>query len=264
MKPRANVIPPNPPWQILEAQQDAHGYISIYYSDDLSALPVRWITKPIDNKSDPNLETRTYGLFSTCMSVMRSGVVNRGSSYLFFATRWKGERVLTGYYKIRWYARGVLGDYCLAADKIRFTSNPISLKTVDRKCGTTVSKWFRNMKLLTPQQCTRVRNLLQDLPDATDDYLAEIDRMERLNLKSIGYRYPGWGLIDKFSWELAPYFLNDNFPGQRRAKTLNTSPSGWWKCESCSKTVKNKALLKQCPFCKDVGTLVPEKLTRKV
>ena len=54
----------------------------MYLADDLSRLPVRHITRPHDNKSDPNIETGTYGLFSTCENQMRSGIVNRGAQYI--------------------------------------------------------------------------------------------------------------------------------------------------------------------------------------
>ena len=145
-KQDSSVAPPNAPWKELNSPEDAGSYMSIYYSDDLSRLPVRVITKPGDNKSDPNLETLTYGLFSTCSQSMRSGVVNRRSAYLFFATARKEGRVLTGYYHLRWFTDGVFDnarDYCLAADTARFIEKPIPLTEVDRRCGTNVSKWFR-------------------------------------------------------------------------------------------------------------------------
>lgn len=258
--PPNSIAPPNSPWRELDSPEDSSGYISIYYSDDLSSLPVRWVTKPGDNKSDPNLETLSYGLFSTCAPSMRSGAVKRRSSYLFFATSRKKERVLTGYYHLRWYAHGALGetDFCLAADKVKFIYEPISLKKVDRSCRTNVSDWFRNMRLLTGDECGRIVNLLKDEPDATADYLGEIDRLERFNLRHSGYRYPSWKRKEKFSWEIAPDLLNVNQGKQKPQKVPNTSPSGLWKCESCSQIVKNKALLKRCPHCEGVGTLKPK------
>src|SRR6266568_2401005 len=96
MSPVSRPIPPNPPWAPMSQEGDGGGCLSVYYSDDMSPLAVRWITKPGDNKSDPNLETMTYGLFSTCSKAMRSGIVKRGAEYLFFATRRGGTRVLSG------------------------------------------------------------------------------------------------------------------------------------------------------------------------
>src|SRR5688572_11222634 len=92
------MTPPNAPWVQLTPSEDAGGYLSVYYNDDLSRLPIRWVTKPTDSKSDPNLETLTYGLFSTCSLGMRSGIVTRQSKFLFFTTMRRHERVLSGYY----------------------------------------------------------------------------------------------------------------------------------------------------------------------
>ena len=96
--------PPNAPWIAIPIPQDAGGCLSVYYSDPLSRVPVREVTRPGDNKSDPNIETLTYGLFSTCGRAMRSGMVGRGDRYLFFATKRGAGRVLTGYYDLCWYA----------------------------------------------------------------------------------------------------------------------------------------------------------------
>src|SRR4051812_16368068 len=100
---RVSVRPPAAPWLKIDRPSGA-GYLSIYYSDDLSPLPIRWITKPGDNKSDPNIETLTYGLFSTCSRGMRSGAVKNAAEFLFFACNRGAGRVLSGYYRLKWYA----------------------------------------------------------------------------------------------------------------------------------------------------------------
>lgn len=256
-----SIRPPDSPWVELKITKESGGYLSIYYSDDLSPLPVRWVTKPGDHKSDPNLETLTYGLFSTCSPQMRSGVVKRGSEYLFFATARNQERMLSGYYHLRWYAQGVYQgktDYCLAADRAHFIADPISLKKVDRNCGTDVSNWFRNMRLLTNDQCKRVADLIDARPNAMPAYLEEIDRLERFNLKHSGYRYPTWKRTEKFSWEYAKELLNKGHFDSPSEKVPNSSPSGLWQCKNCSGTIRNKALLKKCPDCGSIGTLRPQ------
>src|SRR5437870_4117601 len=194
-----SVEPPNDPWMELNSPEDAAGYLSIYYSDDMSRLPVRAVTKPGDNKSDPNLETLTYGLFSTCAPGLRAGAVKRRSKYLFFATNRKGTRVLTGYYHLRWYAKGALGDrdFCLAADEAKFIAKPIPLRQVDQKCGTHLSKWFRGIRLLTHNECSKLVSLLEEQSDSTKQYLSEIDRLERFSLKYTGYRYLTFKKTDK-------------------------------------------------------------------
>lgn len=258
-----SVEPPNAPWQKLLRAEARTGYLSIYYSDDLSPLAVRFVTKPGDHKSDPNLETGSYGLFSVCCPKMRAGVVKRGSEFLFFATSRAGTRVLAGYYHLQWYAQGVYNgkgkdDYCLAADRIRFISEPIPLSKIDRRCKTNVSGWFRNMRLLSGEQCLRIAEILDSQPDATPDYLEEIDRLERFNLRHTGYRYPTWRQEHKFAWEFAGDFLDQT--GQvegQPPKILNSSPSGQWRCLNCLGTVPSKALLKKCPLCKSIGTLQP-------
>jgi len=254
-----SVEPPNDPWMELNSPEDAGGYLSIYYSDDMSRLPVRAVTKPGDNKSDPNLETLTYGLFSTCSPRMRSGVVNRRSEYLFFATSRKEGRVLTGYYHIRWFTNGVFEDardYCLAASAARFIEKPVSLTNVDRYCGTNVSKWFRGMRLLSFDECRKIAMLIDAQPDATTDYLEEIDRLERFNLKHGGYRYIAWKQKDKFSWEHAKQYLIEK-KSTTKSKVINSTPSDSWKCSDCGHSVMNKALLKRCPNCGGLGTLSP-------
>jgi hypothetical protein len=256
-----SVKPPNAPWEELNSPEDAGGYLSIYYSDDMSRLPVRAVTKPRDNKSDPNLETLTYGLFSTCSPRMRSGVVNRRSAYLFFATTWKGDRVLTGYYHLRWFTSGVFEnarDYCLATDIARFIEDPIPLAAVDRRCGTNVSKWFRGMRLLSSSECRKMAKLINAQPDATANYLEEIDRLERFNIKHSGYRYIAWKQKDKFSWERAKqYLIEKKSTTKTKSKVSNSTPTNSWKCTDCDHNIMNKALLKRCPNCGGLGTLRP-------
>lgn len=257
----SSVVPPAPPWLELNSPPTAGGYLSIYYSDDLSRLPVRWVTKPGDNKSDPNLETLTYGLFSTCSPGMRSGVVRRRCSYLFFTTMWRGQRVVTGYYHVRWYAAGAFGgrrDFCLAADSGRFVEKPIPLTEVDRKCGMNVAGRFRGMRLLSGEECRKLARLLDAQPNAILKYLEEIDRLERFNLKHGKYRYIAWKQSDKFSWDLArSYFERDQQTGPAMA-VRNSSPSGSWKCTRCNETIRNRALLKRCPRCGELGALRPQ------
>src|SRR5688572_1746046 len=116
--------PPARPWRELNPLLAAGGYLSYYYSDVLSPVPVRGVTLPANNKSDPNVETLTYGLFSTCGHSMRASIVANRVPYIFFVTNRGGQRILTGYYRLRWYAPGPLqrrpADYALAAEHGRF------------------------------------------------------------------------------------------------------------------------------------------------
>ena len=101
--------PPVEPWSPLRKQAGAGAYLSVYLSSPLARLPVRDITRLGDNKSDPNLETLSYGMFSTCEPRMRTSIVNRSIGEIFFLTNFRGEgRVLTGYYKLGWHRPGPL------------------------------------------------------------------------------------------------------------------------------------------------------------
>lgn len=205
-----HIMPPNLPWRELNPSENAGGYISIYLNDDLSKLPVRAVAKPGDTKADPNLETATYGLFSFCGHQLRSGIVTRRYPHLFFATSRKRERVLTGYYHIRWYAPIVSGkksDFCLAADAVHFLDEHIPLTEIDRIYGTNLAGHFRNMRLISASECKKIISFINDCPDATSAYLDEIDRLERFNLKHGGYRYFRRRQTEKFSWELAKRHL---------------------------------------------------------
>ena len=95
-------VPPNSPWIPLAICEANGGYIGTFLNDDLSALPVRAITRVGDNKVGPNLETKTYGLFSTCHKIMRKSTVRRGCRHVFFITNRRGVRVLAGLYLIKW------------------------------------------------------------------------------------------------------------------------------------------------------------------
>jgi hypothetical protein len=211
----ASVKPPKPPWRELNAPANAGGYLSIYYSEDLSRLPIRWVTKPGDTKSDPNLETLTYGMFSFCGYQTRSGVIRRKYPHLFFATLRKGERGLTGYYHIGWFAKAVSDkerDFCLAADAAHFIENPIPLTNVDGICGTNVSRPFRTVRLLSGVECKKMINLIYRRPNAISAYLEEIERLERFNLAHGGYRYFTREQKEKFSWDIAARYLKEVQP----------------------------------------------------
>lgn len=196
-------VPPNHPWIPLAIREESGGYLSYFFSDELSSLPVRAITKVGDNKVDPNLETKTYGLFSPCNKIMRKSIVKRGCRHIFFITNRKGVRVLTGLYFVKWYAlvSSDNDDFCLAADRIWFVENPIPLEKVDESCGTNVSRWFRTYLHVDADGCRKIERLLKRRRNATDLYLSEIDRLERFNLRHGGYRYVTAKVRDSYSWD---------------------------------------------------------------
>ncbi len=200
MKTHRIAIPPNPPWLPLTICKESEGYLSYFYSDALSPLPVRSITKVGDNKVDPNLETKTYGLFSRCNKNMRKSIVNRGCRYIFFVTNRKG-RVLVGMYLVKWYAPVVPDDdFCLAAESIWFIKDPIPLGYVDKACGTNVSRHFRTYLHVDAEGCRKIEGILKRTSNVTEAYLSEIDRLERFNLRYGGYKYITSQSRDSYSW----------------------------------------------------------------
>lgn len=256
----ASVIPPNPPWRELHANTPLKGYLSYYLSDELSGLPVRAVTLLRNNKSDPNIETGTYGLFSTCGHDMRASIVKRRIGVIFFMTRCGGERVLTGYYRLRWYTVGtahdVPPDYALAADLIRFVNPPIRLTDLPRSTSRIVSKKFRVFKRVGCETTADLLIAFNRRKDRSAEYLAEIDRLERFNRYHTGYRYVGWQQDESFGWDLAREYLTlatSITSTPTRAST--SSPTDMWECSACGQIGFNKARLKRCPKCKAMGVL---------
>jgi DNA-binding transcriptional MerR regulator len=216
--------PPAKPWVSLAGSADAGGFLSFYYSDSNSSLPARGITRPNDSKIDPNVETGTYGLFSTCQRGMRASVVRRGIETIFYCTNRGGVRALTGYYKIGWYApmpkKGKhtrpysrLDDFALAATKRRFTTKGFPLRDLTPYLdGERLDRRFRTSLRISSVAVKKLTALLDEVKDETGTYIDEIKRLEEENLKKHGFRYmnPRQRLRRRkpFSWEDASEYLN--------------------------------------------------------
>ncbi len=213
-------IPPNPPWVEINGDPGNGGFLSFYYSDPYSDVPVRRISSETDSKSDPNIETKTYGLFSTCEPMMRSSIVNEKLKYLLFCTRREKTRVLTGYYELKWYTVGptikgyamknghAKNDYILAAARARFVDPGFVLSELTGYLeGTDLSTRFRTFHRLSPKVTIKLISLLDHTEDMTAKYLTEIKRLENENLKSVGYTYPNWKKTSSFSWNDAGKYL---------------------------------------------------------
>ena len=253
--------PPNAPWRSLDADQPATGYASYYLSDELAAWPVRAITRVKDNKSDPNLETGTYGLFSTCQQEMRSGIVRHKTPYVFFVTKPRaGAREITGYYALRWYTPGSLRrrirDFALAAESMRFI-DPIPLTALPAELATVLGGKWRLNKRLTPDQTQALLAVIDGFPDRTSEYLLEIDRLELINRYHSGLRYPSWRRAERWTWADANRYLREAPIDLDAPKIRNSSPTGWWRCSQCTRLTENAALLKACPHCHELDTLRP-------
>ena len=256
-----DVRPPNPPWKRLEKQSD-DAYVTFYYSDPTSPLPAREVTRPQDNKSDPNLETSTFGLFSTCEERMRASLVKNGIEHIIFLTN-RGARVVAGYYRVGWYCEGVFGlaegDYALAAEEVHFIDPPIALSDLPASARSEIERHRRGFLRLEEGAARDVIRTVKRRKNKVNEYLEEIDRLERFNQRVIGFRC--WRRDVPFSWDEARA-LQGKKADQEAAAAPNTSPTGLWLCGSCKKEIRYKSRLKQCPFCGAVGSLTPIKEPR--
>lgn len=211
-----DIRPPNFPWVALAVGNSGRAALSFYYSDPKSDVPVREIMRPYDNKADPNLETMTYGLFSTCERRMRVGIVRHGINLIFFCTNRDGPKVLTGYYRVGWCFRmpptqdsgSRLDDFALAAREVRFVTPGFPLSELTQYLnGKEIATNFRPFRYLERDLASRLLSLLTDTPDATPQYLSEIHRLEQMNLSRYGYLYKNRDLKTGFTWETAPMYM---------------------------------------------------------
>ena len=252
------ISPPATPWTELEIDTPATGYLSVYLSEDLSGLPIRAITRPNDNKSDPNLETGTYGLFSTCERGMRAGIVNNRAQFIIFLSKRGEERVVAGYYRLAWKTEGIWHatkrDYALAADYVHFVAEPIPVSHLPELVKATAERKFRLSKRLNAVETLTIIAALDSRPNALEGYLSEIDRVERFQAFHSGYRYVSWQQEEPFSWALARQYLAES---NALEIAPNQSPTGFWQCTNpeCGKFINNWSLLRRCPFCSAMGTL---------
>ena len=173
--------------------------------------------RPYDNKADPNLETMTYGLFSTCERTMRVGIVRRGIDLIFFCTNRDGPKVLTGYYRVGWYFKmpppqedsgSRPHDFALAAREVRFVTPGFPLPELTQYLnGKEIGTKFRLFRYIEKDLTSRLLDLLNDTPDATPQYISEIHRLEQMNLSRYGYLYKNRDMKTGFNWETAPMYM---------------------------------------------------------
>jgi hypothetical protein len=205
-------------WKVIENNPKTTGHIAYYYSDSKADLPVRGIRKKWDSKADPNIETKTYGLFSTCMPPARKNMVTNRDSYIFFFTKWRGQRMFTGYYELGYFVdTGIIPtangkarkfpDYALLAKRTHFVRNGIPL-TGDRWSIITEDSFNdgvidgygpRDFKQIDSKLTNLLKSKLDEQKDITGEYVKEIYRLENENLQKYGYKYPSWKRREGFT-----------------------------------------------------------------
>jgi hypothetical protein len=213
----------------------------VHLSEPLARYPIRHVTRQADNKSDPNIETATYGLFSTCEGTMRAKIVRERRRWIFFVTTHAGRgRQLAGYYGLGWYAESTggaaLGDYALAATTVR-SVEPVPLVTLPEPARSICLPRFRTVRPVDGSTTQVLRDVLDRQPDRTAMYLCELRRIEQFARRHSGYAYPSWGQVEGFSWDHADRYLQ-TVPGARRAPAV--PPSGQWRCTACTYIIESK------------------------
>jgi hypothetical protein len=189
-----NVMPPNMPWKPIEKKTDI-ATMSYYVGDSKSAvIPIRDASNWKYAKRDPNIETKTYGLFSHCCEKERKAIVEQGITTQFFVTsRINARRVLTGYYKPAWYCKFGPDDYAIAANKIRFVSPGFELGMLGEYMGFPMDDFFRGRlpwRYVKEQDVIRKLLLLLDTAaNETKAHLKEIKEQEETALNLRGYIY---------------------------------------------------------------------------
>lgn len=113
----------------------------------------------------------------------------------------------------------------------------------------------RTTKYVDDQVTAELVEVLESRPDSTAAYLAEVDRLERFNLRHTGYRC--WHRGEPFSWETAGHLVTAEPPAKTARTIANSSPTGRWRCRDCTNELVNRSRLKECPRCHNVGTLEP-------
>jgi len=212
---KIDVRPPNKPWVKLEKKDD-RSVLAYFLSDPNTKIPIRDVSNKNDPKPDPNVETETFGLFSYCHRKMRKSMVEYGINLLFFCTRrreqyvddngkkrFKGKRVIAGYYRIGWYYEIEKGDFMLAACESRFINPGYPLEMLKEFVGDeSIANNFRDYKYLNPNITQRLSFLMNATPNKIDDHISEIHTYEAQAKEKYGYMYRT--RKTGFNWEDAP------------------------------------------------------------
>lgn len=228
-----------------------------------------------DNKSDPNLETLTFGMWSTCDQTYRTHIGEENGRYLFFRTNWSNQAVLTGFYEIGWYLDSwyvapagkskpprIVTDRFLAAKHAHFVAEPIPVDDAAEAVGLNPAKFHRRSVIgFNEKQTADLRKLLLEQPDATPQYVEEIHRLEQVNLASTGRRYVNWDRITGFDWTAAEVCMKlaarPKPSDTVRAAWLNGTREGIWECTGCNQTIASPRPIKLCSRCDDGGCFLP-------
>lgn len=189
---------------------------------------------------------------------MRAGVVRNSIPNLLFFTNRAGVRMITGHYRIAWYAPGPLAppDYALAADRVHFVRDGLRFDELPEPLCSLLDTKFRIIKRIDAEASATLIDLLYRIPDATGEHISEVRRLENFNRFHTGYTYVNWGRREPFDWSVASVYLNKP-SAAIRVNPRTTSMTNTWLCDVCKRESFSRALLKACPLCGQAGSLVP-------
>lgn len=266
------------PWTEIDQDEGAGGMVSTIHSSKLASLPVRDITRLdqnfklnalADNKSDPNIETMTFGVFSTCEMRPRKKFVEDGRRYLFFRTKWQGQNSIIGYYDVKWHLSSqapryiqkgkridVVHEEMLAATHCHFVAKPVPLSQladiVDQEEKALAGRAIQPLKL-SAAEALELKALLDEQPDASEQYLEEIERLEEYQRANHnGIAYLNWPRKNGFSWVEARRPIEQAGIQDWEERKTQWNENGeelarnWWMCESCDTRMESHHTIKFC------------------
>jgi hypothetical protein len=109
---------------------------------------------------------------------------------------------LAGYYCPAWYCKIGDGDYGIAAESARFVSPGYALRDIVSYLEDyPINRFFYWKYIEDEKVIERLKLLIDCVPDATDQYIAEIHRLENFSLEKYGHMY--YDRSAGFSWEYA-------------------------------------------------------------
>ena len=190
--------------------------------------------------------------------MMRAGIVKNKAQFIVFLCRRGNERAVAGYYRLAWKTEGIWHttklDYALAADSVHFVDPPIPVSDLPEPGKAAAESRFRLSKRVNAIETQTIVSALESRPNVLEDYVSEIDRVERFQAFHSDYRYVSWKQEDPFGWEMARHYLVES---NTQGAVPNQSPTGFWRCTNldCEQFVNNRSLLRRCPFCNAMGTL---------
>jgi hypothetical protein len=96
----------------------------------------------------------------------------------------------------------------LAADEVRFVNPGFPLAELTGYLnGVRLDIRFRRFLYLPQATAEKLVDLIRETPEATQEYIQEIRRLESENAKRHNFTYPNWKKKEGFDWNWAQKYL---------------------------------------------------------